>query len=366
MTTYFSAKELLVPPTERPAFSDRQAYVCAELSKLAYFRFEGGHVLADVVAFAREVFGDDSRVALLEQRLQSVLTDKPSAELESTQALGAILREADFELVTALSTGGTQAFVAARNAVLDGGEQKRVAFVAFRGTEPADFRDIRTDIRAALTAEDVDGETIEVHRGYLAALRLVDADIAAAVQSVNPDQLFVTGHSLGGALAILYTRLHAASTNGACYTFGAPPVGSVEVQNRLKTPVYEIINEIDIVPRLPNPWLAKGIRLLFRLLRLIAKSVTVLERLLASGNWDRRLEAYIEAMTRYRHPGYRSYLVGAGSAARLRYNVSSYDRFGWWLSMMKKKTFSGINKMVADHMIDTYVVKLREHARKRN
>jgi len=42
MTVYFSARELLTPPTERAAFSDRQAYMCAELSRLAYFKFEGG------------------------------------------------------------------------------------------------------------------------------------------------------------------------------------------------------------------------------------------------------------------------------------------------------------------------------------
>lgn len=98
------------------------------------------------------------------------------------------------------------------------------------------------------------------------------------------------------------------------------------VQNGLKTPVYEIINEIDIVPRLPNPWTASYIKWLLRLLRFLLKGVTLIDRWLASGTWDKRLEEFVEAMTKCRHPGYMSYLVGSGIEARLRYNVDGFDR----------------------------------------
>jgi pimeloyl-ACP methyl ester carboxylesterase len=364
LTTYFSAKELLAPPTERAAFSDRQAYVCAELSKLAYFKFEGGHTLDEALAIAKSVFGEDKRLKLLEEQLKLLLTASPSAAVEATKALGAILQEAAFTLVKTFSTEGTQAFLCARKVKMSGGD-KTVAYLVFRGTEPGDFRDIRTDVRATLDEVDAGGTTIRMHRGYLAAYMLVESDIKAALKRLSCDQLLITGHSLGGALAMVATRLLAADSTGACYTFGAPPIGSMEVQNGLKTPVYEIINETDIVPRLPNPWLSSGVALLLRVARVVAKSITFLNTLLANGTWDEKLEAFVEAMTKYRHPGYVSYLVGSGNEARLRYNVDGFDRLGWWMKMIGKKWSGGFGKMVADHSIDLYVSKLRAHALRR-
>jgi predicted lipase len=363
-TTYFSAKELLAPPTERAAFSDRQAYVCAELSKLAYFKFEGGHTLDEALSIAKSVFGEDERLKLLEEQLKLLLTASPSAAAEATKALGAILQEGAFTLVKTFSTEGTQAFLCTRGVKMSGGD-KTVAYLVFRGTEPGDFRDIRTDVRATLSAVDINGTSIQMHSGYLAAFKLVQVDIQAALKHLDFDQLIITGHSLGGALAMVATRLFAADSTGACYTFGAPPIGAVEVQNGLKTPVYEIINETDIVPRLPNPWLSTGVAMLFRLVHVLAKSVTFLNTLLANGTWDERLEAFVEAMTKYRHPGYVSYLVGSGNDARLRYNVDGFDRLGWWVKMIGKKWSGGFGKMVSDHSIDLYVTKLRAHALRR-
>ncbi|MBI3132599.1 MAG: hypothetical protein HYZ13_14890, partial [Acidobacteria bacterium] len=73
----------------------------------------------------------------------------------------------------------------------------------------------------------------------------------------------------------------------------------------------------------------------------------------------------IEAMTRYRHPGYVSYLVGSGNAAHLRFNVDAFDRLKWWSKMMWKQGFRGFSKMVQDHSIDLYIAKLTVHARNR-
>lgn len=365
MTTYFSARELLAPPTERAAFSDRQAYVCAELSKVAYFRFEGGHTLDQALEAARTVLGDDARLKVLEEQLKLVLAGTPSSAADGHAALKMLLHEAEFELVRTFCTDGTQALLCTRQVNLESGGTKTVAYLAFRGTEPTDFKDIKTDIRAALRTIEVGDEKLEMHSGYLDAFGLVRADIESALKATPHDQLILTGHSLGGALAIVTTRLLAADSKGACYTFGAPPVGAVEVQNRLKTPVYQIVNEIDIVPRLPNPWSIAAIKWLLRAIRLLLKSITVLNAVLAKGSWDERLESFVESMTRYRHPGYVSYLVGSGNEARLRFNVSSYDEFKWWMHMMWKQQFSGFAKMVSDHSIDAYIAKLRTHARGR-
>ena len=365
MTTYFSAKELLAPPTERAAFSDRQAYVCAELSKLAYFKFEGGNTLDELLTFAKEVVGDEPGFALLEQKLRSVLTSSPSAAAEAEKAFEAILGEGGFALKKTFATQGTQAFICTKKVPLKIGGEKIVAFLAFRGTEPKDFRDIKTDINASLITEDIGGDQVALHSGYLEALRLVVDEINATLNDLSPDQLFVTGHSLGGALAIVFTRLHATSTNGACYTYGAPPVGAVEVQYKLKTPVYEVINEFDIVPNLPHPLVGKILGWLLKGLRIVLKAFTVTARVLASSSLDEKLENYFDMLTRYRHPGYMSYLIGSGGAARLRYNLGMYDRVRMWLAI-RGRGLSRFKKLVADHMIDLYVDKLKEHARKRN
>ena len=365
MSIYFSSRELLAPPTERAAFSDRQAYVCADLARLAYFKFEGGHTLDQALQVVREILPDDDRRAMLEQQLRVVLSSSPSTAVEGQQALAGILEGAGFALVQTFSNAGTQAFLCTMRMTRGSGADKTVAYLVFRGTEPRDFCDIRSDVRASLTTVTLDGESFELHSGYLESFNVVRADIEQALDATRLDQLIVTGHSLGGALAIVTTRLLKPDSTGACYTFGAPPVGTIDVQNSLKTPVYEIINELDIVPRLPNPWLTTGFVVLLRLARFLAKFFTLIEKALATGSWDEKLERFMDSMTRYRHPGYVSYLVGSGTEARLRYNVSGFDRLKWWLSMTWKRRIWQFGRMVGDHSIELYSSKLRTHALRR-
>jgi hypothetical protein len=101
------------------------------------------------------------------------------------------------------------------------------------------------------------------------------------------------------------------------------------------------------------------------MLKLLAKSVTVINRVLLSGTWDEKLERFMDAMIKYRHPGYVSYLVGSGQEARLRFNVSGFDRFKWFFAMTWKRRIWQFKKMVSDHSIDVYADKLRVHALKR-
>jgi len=325
----------------------------------------GGHTLDEALRIAETIFEGDTRLQVLKAQLKVVLSESPSSAVEGKSGLEKILKEVSCDLVDVFSVEGTQAFLCTREVKLQSEQAKTIAFLVFRGTEPKDFRDIKTDARAALQNVNIDGEELEMHSGYLEAFELVRAEIEIALKKTKCDQLIITGHSLGGALAVVATRLLASDTTGACYTFGAPPIDTIAVQNQLKTPVYEIINEVDIVPRLPNPWLTTGLVVLLRLLRLVAKIFTSLYALLASTTWDEKLEAYVESMTRYRHSGYLSYLVGSGSSARLRYNVDAFDRLKWWASMMWKKGFGDFGKMVSDQSIERYVEKLKAHARSR-
>lgn len=367
MTKYFAEESLLKPPEERAAFSDRQAYLCAELSKIAYFRFEGGHTVDAIIAVAKTIIGEGEKFGLLEMQLRQMLGGSAADEYKSLDAFKKILNSVGFEQVHTFSEKGTQAFFCTRKRIQVDGSSKTVAYLVFRGTEPKEFEDIKADINARLEPVLVGDSTIALHSGYHKALNQVIEPLNEALHKIKFDQLIVSGHSLGGALAIVYTRLHASSVNGACYTFGAPPVGAVEVQYDLKTPVYEVINGLDIVPSLPNPWLGTGGVLVLRLLRLAAKLFTLSNRILASGSWDEKLEAYVEMMTRYRHPGYQSYLIGVGSDARLRYNLGLYDRvFSLWFPLLKKRTFSSFSTLVSDHLIDAYIEKLKQHALSRN
>lgn len=368
MDTYFTEKSLLEAPVERAAFSDRQAYVCAELSKLAYFKFEGGSAVQEILAFGEEFIGDDARFRQFQEHLLSRFADEHFDRRSALISFKQILNAAGFGQVETFSEQGTQGFLCTRSFPIPDRGNKTVAYLAFRGTEPRSFRDIRTDVRARLNPVVVGDQTIEFHTGYHEEVVRVFPRIDPYLKRTPHQQLIVTGHSLGGALAIVFTRLHAASVNGACYTFGAPPVGAIEVQEGLKTPVYEIANELDIVPNLPNPWLGAGAGVLLRLVWLVLKTFTLTERLLASGTWDERLDAYIKMMTRYRHPGYRSFLTGTGKHARLRYNLGSYDALGLWLRMIFNSGLGlrRFEKLVSDHAIGGYVAKLKTHAIGRN
>ena len=333
-----------------------------ELSKLAYFKFEGGHICDQVFEIIKDTTdNDDEKLQRLKKKLRVLFSNTPTSSEEAKEALAKILKAAGFVLIETFSRGGTQAFFCKREIESEGGRRKTTAFLVYRGTEK-DFRDIKTDISAKLEQVNMGDNIVELHSGYLKAFREVEDDIKKVLSGTSYDQLFITGHSLGGALAMVTTLILASDMNGACYTFGAPPVGTVNIQNKLKTPIYEIINKIDIVPRLPNPWMTTVIVWFIRFLRIAAKSITFFNKLLANGTWDDRLEAYIEAMTKYRHSGYISYLVGSGNEAHLRYNVSSFDRLGWWLQMIVKKSFRDTEKVLTDHLIDNYISKLRAHA----
>ncbi len=368
MDTYFTEKSLLEAPVERAAFSDRQAYVCAELARLAYFKFEGGSAVQEILAFAEEFIGDHTRFEQFREQLLERFVDDHFDRASALISFKKILNAAGFGQVEVFSEQGTQGFLCTRSFPLSDRDNKTVAYLAFRGTEPRSFRDIRTDVRARLKPVTVDDRTIELHTGYHEEVVRAFPRIEPYLKRTPHQQLIVTGHSLGGALAIVFTRLHAASVNGACYTFGAPPVGAIEVQEGLKTPVYEIANELDIVPNLPNPWLGAGAGVLLRLVWLLLKMFTVTQRLLASGSWDERLDAYVKMMTRYRHPGYRSFLMGNGKDARLRYNLSSFDALGLWIRIMFNSGLGlrRFEKLVSDHAIGNYVDKLETHAIGRN
>ena len=153
----------------------------------------------------------------------------------------------------------TQGFVAA---------SKQHVVLAFRGTEPGKIKDWATDVLAAPTefrwffegAPSVGS----VHAGFANSLR--DSWAEAVRKHLKKAgagtrrTLWITGHSLGGALAALAGAACAFDpqtllpVNGL-YTFGQPRVGLHDfcshVESKLGRVYYRFVNDRDVVPRVP-------------------------------------------------------------------------------------------------------------------
>lgn len=117
--------------------------------------------------------------------------------------------------------------------------------LVFRGTEQ-DVRDFVTDME--LGGLPLEQGTEFVHRGFARAFDAVWPSIAAVLADIN-STVWVTGHSLGAALATLAC---AQIPNSTCYTFGSPRVGNQAFVNRLRQrPIFRVVDEDDLVCKVP-------------------------------------------------------------------------------------------------------------------
>ena len=205
-----------------------------------------------------------------------------------------------------------------------------------------------------------------MHGGYWSQFNSLRQDIDKALvrDDVKELQLFITGHSLGGALAITAVKFLASDIAGACYTFGSPPVGTKSFDRDIKTPIYRVVNHVDIVPRLPNPILVQGVRLLALLVGVVLSPFAGFISQIKESTWFDSLSKVLLDAQKYRHSGYCSYLVGEGNNVRLRYSVGIYDRFFWWTKQFAN-AFQGDFKLLSDHSIETYSKKLATWAEQR-
>ena len=145
----------------------------------------------------------------------------------------------------------------------------KMAILAFRGTEQK-LSDWLTDVDIEHTppAWDSDAE-FKVHKGFNGALDSVWREImetldqAGVLKAGMP--IWLTGHSLGGALAALGALRLASQLEGedirciigGVYTFGQPRVGDQGCADALDkafpSRYFRSINNRDVVPRIPFP-----------------------------------------------------------------------------------------------------------------
>ncbi len=198
-------------PTYRAAYSDRTALLMARLARRAYDRFDEND---DAFTQFRDGF----------------------AHLGLVECEGLIDREA-----------GTAGFVVAGPDLI---------VVVFRGTE--DLLDWWTNLRVKLVA--LQGG-VKVHTGFFQAYFPIRDRLFETVRKLlknKPRPVYITGHSLGGALAVMATaelandeEAEVRDSIAACYTFGCPKAGDRTFDQYVKVPLYRITNGFDVVPGVP-------------------------------------------------------------------------------------------------------------------
>ena len=125
------------------------------------------------------------------------------------------------------------------------------AVLAFRGSDPVTLPAWVTDAVVRLVQRDeYDGR---VHLGFSSALKRTWDKVARVLETVGDRPLFLTGHSMGGALAVLAgCRLaKLGQPPVAVYTYGSPRVGDPAFCAGYALRTYRIVNRLDIVPEMP-------------------------------------------------------------------------------------------------------------------
>lgn len=130
-------------------------------------------------------------------------------------------------------------------------EGKDYCVLAFKGTV---FSEIRTVLYGLMFwHKAVKG--VRYHAGFYKAYEKLLPCFNPAIKA-NTKPLYITGHSLGGAIAIITALNMPINSFEACYTFGSPRVcnhkGLPLAENKA---IFRVINGNDIVPSLPPRFL---------------------------------------------------------------------------------------------------------------
>ena len=356
-------------PVKRAAFSDRTAWILAILAELVYLEFDEEND-AYFLDLARELANltDEKKVKEKLEAVQATLArlHSPAADdkdKNKNKKLKAVLAAGGFKLagdkVIFDKATDTQCIVVVRPDNEDTG--LGMAVVCFRGTES--FRDWLTNANAGLASlKNARGEVQgRIHKGFLEGYESVKEDIENRLKDHHDLPLYITGHSLGGALAVVATWFQNSDRLAACYTFGAPRVGDNELIDKFKTPIYRIVNGPDPVTLLPPAqWFVVGLKMTVRSLRVILPFAGVLD-------WCTRRLVEVQG---YRHYGNMRYLTmvkneedNSYPGLKLEYGLSSMLRAYRFYESIVNGEGERIDKY---HQMRRYRAKLRAYAHRRN
>lgn len=142
------------------------------------------------------------------------------------------------------------------------GSNEKYVIVSFAGT--SDLVDYLTDVTFASKPEIFPGIPGRVHTGFVNVLEKSWPQLLALVRShsTSGQPIILTGHSLGGAQAVLSAARLAVLgfPVDSLYVYAVPRVGDDVyarfVSRMFPNRIYRFVNNEDIVPRLPPPQVA--------------------------------------------------------------------------------------------------------------
>lgn len=125
-------------------------------------------------------------------------------------------RNAGFESINLVDYEGAQCYLLAN---------ETTAVVIFRGTEPKQKSDIWADLKTWKKKADTEGS---VHAGFKGELDKVFDNVTKFADVSKDKDLYICGHSLGGAMATLCaSRMWRKYSNlKMVFTYGSPRVGN--------------------------------------------------------------------------------------------------------------------------------------------
>ncbi|MEB3312759.1 MAG: lipase family protein [Cyanobacteriota bacterium] len=232
------------------------------LAKAAYLIYEDWDYVRDTCRLWLSPKMDDAwknssdRQYVVDTLKDWVREGQPEREVDITK---------DFRQWDTLTTD-TQAFLFRKGSAI---------ILVFKGTQQ--LSDWKTNLKIRLRRFSVLDDTVtpplgRVHRGFLEAWQSVEKPLILRLKRwMNEDpnaKVWVTGHSLGGALAAMATiSLESRGIPIAgLYTFGQPRIagwGMVNTMNRrLGDRIYRYVNNNDVVPLIPTqitPWMPSRI-----------------------------------------------------------------------------------------------------------
>ena len=327
-------------PTYRQAYSDRTAWLMSCVAELAYVKFNPlvhNEKLETMFNKRLDEYFDTKKKDLLTALLRSLSYNAKDQEKVLTSDLDTI----HLKLIYTFDVKDTQAFIAVTD---------HFSVLSFRGTEATRPKDIKSGLKA-VQVKCVSGGM--VHSGFSEAFDVVSEQVQTALNSTDiaAKPLFITGHSLGGALAtIAAKRLTHKSGIAACYTFGSPRVGDTDWVAGLRTPVYRIVNAVDAVTMMP---------LGGEIIEFISKLLSIFPFLQPTSVWvQKKVGGYL-------HSGDMRYLTNCQSGDFEKVKLLSSVSWMYRIMGLVKNSFSA-SKVLKDHLMVNYRTKLGIIARKRN
>lgn len=345
MPTFFEHPELMkAPPIKRAAYSDRTAWIMAELARLVYERLPNEQELDELL---KKLMGAIEKDAPKRELISMAAEFAASTNETQESKTGAILKSQNYDLFRSYSIGGTECMIVK----IPANEEANFAgmfVVVFRGTEPTSMADLKSDLTANLMAAPGGGR---VHTGFYRAYEKVGDILKEDIKEAGALPVYITGHSLGGALALVATRYIGSDSVGATYTFGGPRVGDDEFFQRIKTPVYRVVNAADGVARIP---FGAGLSIAVTVIRLIPFNGT-----------KKIADLVARFFSGYTHYGDKKLLTTHTQKKPVQV-FSSPSIFKTMLQVVLPRLLATKGKAsFQDHSMDGYCDKLADYAKRR-